>query len=66
MKKNVLLAALAILAAASCQKTNVPQSATGNLIVQLGEEPVTKAADNSTADLRTDTTRRGRASMLRL
>ena len=50
MKKNVLLAALAILAAASCQKTNVPQSATGNLIVQLGEEPVTKAADNSTAE----------------
>lgn len=50
MKKNVLLAALAILAAASCQKNNVPQSATGNLIVQLGEEPVTKAADNPTAE----------------
>lgn len=50
MKKNVLLAALAMLAAASCQKTNVPQSATGNLIVQLGEEPVTKAADNPTAE----------------
>ena len=50
MKKNVLLAALAMLAAASCQKTNVPQSAAGNLIVQLGEEPVTKAADNPTAE----------------
>lgn len=50
MKKNVLLAALVMLAAASCQKTNVPQSATGNLIVQLGEEPVTKAADNPTAE----------------
>lgn len=51
MKKNVLLAALAILAAASCQKNNVPQSATGNLIVQLGEEPVTKAADNLAAEM---------------
>jgi len=47
MKKNLLIAALALLAAASCQKNNLSQTATGELIVRLGEEPATKVADLS-------------------
>lgn len=49
MKKNVIIAAIALLAAASCQKNNPSQPSfegpQGQLIVQLGDEPVTKVAD---------------------
>lgn len=54
MKKNVIIAAIALLAAASCQKNNPSQPSfegpQGQLIVQLGDEPVTKVADNPTAE----------------
>ncbi len=50
MKKNLLIAALAMLAAASCQKTDPAKTTTGELTIRLGEEPVTKVADNPTAE----------------
>lgn len=50
MNKTLLVAALALLTAASCQKTNLFQTATGELIVQLGEEPATKVADISMSE----------------
>ena len=49
MKKNLFFAALALLAAVSCQKTNPTETAVsgpqGQLIVRLGEDPATKVSD---------------------
>lgn len=48
MKKNLLIAALTLVAAASCQKNNPSSSpletSTGELIVELGDAPATKVS----------------------